>query len=57
MTISVGRIRPCEVLDVKFVVLSHNTIRSAAGGAILNAELLLRQGYLKAARVGKEAVA
>ncbi len=47
MTVSVGRIRPCEVLDVKFVVLSHNTIRGAAGGAVLNAELLVKQGYLK----------
>ena len=46
MTVSVGRIRPCEVLDVKFVALSHNTIRGAAGGAVLNAELLVRQGYL-----------
>ncbi len=47
MTISVGRVRPCEILDVKFIVLSHNTIRGAAGGAVLNAELLVRQGYLK----------
>lgn len=47
MTVSVGRIRPCEVLDLKFVVLVHNTVRGAAGGAVLNAELLVRQGYLK----------
>ncbi len=47
MTVSVGRIRPCEVLDLKFVVLVHNTIRGAAGGAVLNAELLVKQGYLK----------
>ena len=46
MTVSIGRIRPCEVLDYKFVVLSHNTVRGAAGGAILNAELLLKQGLL-----------
>ncbi len=46
MTVSIGRIRPCEVLDYKFVVLSHNTVRGAAGGAILNAELLLKQGFL-----------
>lgn len=51
MTISVGRIRPCEVFDIKCVVLSHNTIRGAAGGAILNAELLVRQGYLEAKSV------
>ncbi len=47
MTVSVGRVRSCEVLDFKFVVLSHNTVRGAAGGAILNAELLVNQGYLK----------
>ena len=46
MQVSVGRVRACEVLDVKFVVLSHNTIRGAAGGAILNAELLRAQGRL-----------
>ncbi len=48
MTVSIGRIRPCEVLDVKFVLLVHNTIRGAAGGAILNAELLVRTGNLRA---------
>lgn len=47
MTVSVGRIRPCEVLDVKFIALVHNTVRGAAGGAVLNAELLVKQGYLK----------
>lgn len=46
MTVSIGRIRPCPVLDVKFVALVHNTVRGAAGGAVLNAELLIRQGYL-----------
>lgn len=46
MAISVGRVRPCPVHDFKFVVLSHNTIRGAAGAAILNAELLVKQGYL-----------
>ncbi len=46
MIVSIGRIRPCEVLDYKFVVLSHNTARGAAGGAILNAELLIKQGIL-----------
>lgn len=48
MTVSVGRVRPCPVQDLRMVVLSHNTIRGAAGGAILNAELLVHQGYLKA---------
>lgn len=47
MTVSVGRIRPCEVLDVKFVSLVHNTVRGAAGGAVLNAELLATEGYLQ----------
>ncbi len=46
MTASVGRLRPCSVLDWKFTVLSHNTIRGAAGAALLNAELLKVQGYL-----------
>jgi len=45
MTATVGRLRPCSVLDWKFTVLSHNTIRGAAGAALLNAELLKVQGY------------
>jgi aspartate-semialdehyde dehydrogenase len=43
---SVGRLRPCKVLDIRFVGLHHNTVRGAAGGAILTAELLKAQGYL-----------
>jgi len=46
MTTAVGRLRPCGVLDWKFTVLSHNTIRGAAGAAVLNAELLKARGYL-----------
>jgi aspartate-semialdehyde dehydrogenase len=46
MTTTVGRLRPCSVLDWKFTVLSHNTIRGAAGAALLNAEFLKSQGYL-----------
>ena len=46
MTTSVGRLRTCSVLDWKFSVLSHNTIRGAAGAALLNAELLKAKGYL-----------
>jgi len=46
MTTTVGRLRPCGVLDWKFTVLSHNTIRGAAGAALLNAELLKAKGYL-----------
>lgn len=47
MLTSVGRVRPCPVFDVKFVVLGHNTLRGAAGGAIHNAELLVAQGWIK----------
>jgi aspartate-semialdehyde dehydrogenase len=46
MASSVGRLRRCALLDWKFTVLSHNTIRGAAGAAILNAELLLAMGKL-----------
>jgi len=46
MTVSVGRLRPCPLFDVKFVALGHNTIRGAAGAAILNAELMHREGLL-----------
>ena len=46
MTTAVGRLRKCNVLDWKFTVLSHNTIRGAAGAALLNAELLKARGYL-----------
>jgi len=42
----VGRLRPCPILDWKFVVLGHNTIRGAAGASILNAELALAEGWL-----------
>jgi aspartate-semialdehyde dehydrogenase len=46
MTAVIGRIRPDPVFDIKFVVMSHNTIRGAAGGALLNAELLVAQKYV-----------
>jgi aspartate-semialdehyde dehydrogenase len=42
----VGRLRQCPVLDYKFVALGHNTIRGAAGAAVLNAELMLSEGLL-----------
>ncbi|NNF04041.1 MAG: aspartate-semialdehyde dehydrogenase [Rhodothermales bacterium] len=45
MTVTVGRIRACEVLDVKFTALVHNTVRGAAGCAVLNAEYLASEGY------------
>jgi aspartate-semialdehyde dehydrogenase len=46
MVVTVGRVRLCPVLDLKLVALVHNTIRGAAGGALLNAELLKAKGYL-----------
>ncbi len=47
MSVVVGRVRECPVLDYKFILLGHNTIRGAAGAAILNAELLKVKGYLE----------
>jgi aspartate-semialdehyde dehydrogenase len=57
MVVHVGCVRRCPVLDVRFVALVHNTIRGAAGAAILNAELAIRQGFvnqrtISAARTG-----
>jgi aspartate-semialdehyde dehydrogenase len=46
MTVSVGRLRPCALFDYKFIALGHNTIRGAAGAAILNAELMHKEGIL-----------
>jgi aspartate-semialdehyde dehydrogenase len=46
MSVSVGRVRRCPVLDFKFVVLGHNTLRGAAGGSIHNAELLFEQNLI-----------
>ena len=48
MGVSVGRLREDSIYDYKFVGLSHNTLRGAAGGAVLIAELLYREGYLSA---------
>jgi len=47
MSVTIGRLQKDAVLDYRFVALSHNTIRGAAGAAILNAELLIADGYLK----------
>jgi aspartate-semialdehyde dehydrogenase len=47
MAVAIGRLRPCPLFDWKFVVLSHNTIRGAAGCAILNAELMHHQGHFQ----------
>jgi aspartate-semialdehyde dehydrogenase len=46
MAVTVGRLRPCNLLDVRFVGLHHNTIRGAAGGCVLTAELIKAKGYL-----------
>ncbi len=44
----VGRVRECNLLDIRMVVLGHNTIRGAAGASILNAEMLMADGYMSA---------
>ncbi|MHA2087816.1 MAG: Asd/ArgC dimerization domain-containing protein, partial [Promethearchaeota archaeon] len=46
MAVTVGRLREDTVFDFKFIALSHNTVRGAAGGAILNAELLVNRGFI-----------
>lgn len=46
MAVSIGRLRECPLFDYKFVILSHNTVRGAAGGALLIAELMLRYGLI-----------
>ena len=46
MTVSVGRVRPCPVLDLRFALLSHNTVRGAAGAAVQIAELLVAEGLI-----------
>ncbi len=46
MAVSIGRLRPDSQYDIKFVCLSHNTLRGAAGGAVLMAELLAAKGYM-----------
>lgn len=46
MAVFVGRLRKCPVLDYKFIALGHNTVRGAAGAAVLNAELLKSEGWL-----------
>jgi len=53
MSVSIGRLQPCTFMDLKFIVLSHNTIRGAAGGALLNAELLVKKGLLSALQNSK----
>ena len=48
MAVSIGRLRPDAIFDYRFVCLSHNTVRGAAGGAVLTAELLTADGYIQA---------
>jgi aspartate-semialdehyde dehydrogenase len=57
MAATVGRLRPCTLLDWKFTVLSHNTIRGAAGAALLNAELLMQLGKLSGTRTAHSVAA
>ena len=47
MTVTVGRVRRCNLLDLRLVLLSHNTMRGAAGAALQNAELLVRRGLVQ----------
>lgn len=50
MTVTAGRLRRCPVLDWKLTAFGHNTVRGAAGAAILNAELIVKEGFLEAGR-------
>ena len=47
MAVTVGRVRPCPLLDLRMVSVVHNTLRGAASGAVLNAELLVETGYVR----------
>jgi aspartate-semialdehyde dehydrogenase len=47
MAVFIGRLRECPVLDYKFMALGHNTVRGAAGAAVLNAEVMKAEGYLE----------
>ena len=46
MTAFLGRLRPCPVFDWKFIAMGHNTVRGAAGAAVLNGELMYSEGLL-----------
>ena len=48
MAVTIGRLRPDSLFDWRFVALSHNTVRGAAGGAVLTAELLTQDGWIAA---------
>ncbi|MFN4173738.1 MAG: aspartate-semialdehyde dehydrogenase [Parachlamydiaceae bacterium] len=47
MSVHIGRLRPCNLFDFKFTLLSHNTVRGAAGGGILNAELMVQESFVR----------
>ncbi|MFN2222463.1 MAG: aspartate-semialdehyde dehydrogenase, partial [Candidatus Promineifilaceae bacterium] len=47
MAWTVGKVRQCGVLDLRFLAITHNTLRGAASGSVLNAELLVVQGYIQ----------
>ena len=53
MAVVVGRLRPCPILDYRFVVLSHNTVRGAAGGAVLLGELAAARGLIPGIAPGR----
>ena len=50
MAVTVGRVRECPLLGLKFAALGHNTIRGAAGASVLNAELLVAGGWVGGGR-------
>jgi aspartate-semialdehyde dehydrogenase len=54
MTVTVGRLRACPLQTVRFVVLSHNLVRGAAGAALLNAELAVARGWVAGEAPGAE---
>lgn len=57
MTVTIGRLRPCPLLDLRFTLLVHNTVRGAAGGALLNAELMVAEGLVEGVRAPAVATA
>ena len=57
MTVSVGRIRPCPIMGLKLAALGHNTIRGAAGAAVLNAELMVADGWVQGTTQRADAIA
>jgi aspartate-semialdehyde dehydrogenase len=54
MAVTVGRLRPCPILDLRLVLLGHNTVRGAAGQGIQIAELLVAEGRVKREGAGEQ---